>query len=134
MNHLYLDENIGTQSLIVGLTDAGYRVTDSRRDLGYNRTPDDLHLYTAAQRGEVLVTFDFDFVEIHGALLRWSRDHGITDIHAGILVLPQEDTTPLDRLRVIDAFFAAQLPIANTLYQYQPIGGWTRYRIVHTYP
>ncbi len=131
---LYLDENIGSQSLVGGLVGAGYAVTDSRRDLGYDRTPDDLHLYAAARRGEVLVTFDFDFIEIHGALLRWSQDHGIADIHAGILVLRQESTPSVDVVRLVDAFFAAQLPIVNTLYEYKSVGGWTRYRIAHTYP
>lgn len=133
MNRLYVDENVSGRIVVPGLLRAGYAVTFSRA-LGYASVPDDFHLYVAAQRGECLITHDRDFVEMHGALLRWSQDHGITDIHAGILVIPQENMPSEDIVRFIDAFFAAQLPIVNTLYEYNPVGGWTRYRIAHTYP
>lgn len=133
MTKLYVDENIGSRILLRGLQEAGYTAVYCR-DFGYDRPPDDFHYHAAAQRGEVLVTSDADFVEMHGALTRLANDNGVANVHAGILVLPQRHLSPFDYVRLIDAFLAAELPIVNELYNYQPVGGWTRYRIAHTYP
>lgn len=132
MSRLYLDENIGSRYVIDRLVDAGHSVTFCR-DLGYRNVPDDVHYFLAARRNEVLVTTDYDFVVIHGSLMRFARLHGIAALHAGMLVLPQQGLAPPDFVRFIDAFFAAQLPINDELYEYRSVGGWTRFRL-HTVP
>jgi len=133
MARLYLDENIGSRALLVELSIAHHAATFSR-DLGYSKAPDDFHLYMAALRGEVLVTHDSDFVSIHGALFRFSRDHHLPDIHAGILLFPQDNIRIFDIARFTDAFFAANLPISNLLYRYQEPGSWIRYQVRDHYP
>lgn len=133
MARLYLDENIGSRTLIAELANAHHTATYCR-DLGYAKVPDDFHLYTATLRGEVLVTHDADFISIHGALFRFARDHHLLDIHAGILVFPQDNIRISDIVRFTDAFFAANLPIVNLLYRYQEIGSWIRQEIRDLYP
>ena len=133
MARLYLDENIGSRTLIVELANAHHTATFCR-DLGYAKAPDDFHLYTATLRDEVLMTHDADFIGIHGALFRFARDHQISDIHAGILLFPHDNIRTSDVLRYTDAFFAAELPIANRLYVYQETGSWVRYLVRDRYP
>ena len=133
MVRLYLDENIGSRALIAELVNARHAVTFCR-DLGYAKAPDDFHLYTATLRGEVLVTHDSDFIGIHGALFRFAHDHQIANVHAGILLFPQDNVRISDVSRYTDAFFAAELPIANRLYIYQESGSWVRYQVRDNYP
>lgn len=133
MARLYLDENIGSRVLMIELANAHHAATFCR-DLGYTKAPDDFHLYTAALRSEVLVTHDADFIGIHGALFRFARDHQISDIHSGILLFPNDNIRIADVSRYTDAFFAAELPIANHLYVYQEIGSWVRYQVRDRYP
>src|SRR5947209_472823 len=123
MARLYLDENMGSRTLMRELTRAQHSVTYCR-DLGLAKVPDDYHLHAASRRGEVLVTHDSDFIGIHGALYRFATQHGLADIHAGILLVPQDDMALSDLIRYIDAFFAASLPIANRLYAYRDVGSW----------
>ncbi len=126
MARLYLDEDIGSRRLVQFLREAGHRVTYSR-DLGYRNLPDDFHLYAAWKRNEVLVSFDRDYLSLHGALSRFASDHAIVDFHAGILLVPQETLTDRDIARYVDAFFAAQLPIANRLYIFRHAGSWVEH-------
>jgi predicted nuclease of predicted toxin-antitoxin system len=133
MAHLYLDENIGSRTLMNELTRAGHLVTYCR-DLGYAKVPDDFHLHVAARRGEVLVTHDSDFVGIHGAFYRFAARHRLNGIHTGILLIPRDNVTIADLTRYIDAFFAASLPIADLLYVYREAGSWVRYVVRDDYP
>ncbi len=133
MARLYLDENIGSRVLMIELANAHHAATFCR-DLGYAKVPDDFHLYTAALRSEVVVTHDTNFIGIHGALFRFARDHQISDIHAGFLLFPHENLRIVDVSRYTDAFFAAELPIANRLYIYQEAGSWIRYQVRDRYP
>jgi predicted nuclease of predicted toxin-antitoxin system len=109
MAHLYLDENIGSRTLMDELVRAGHLVTYCR-DLGYSKVPDDFHLYVAARRGEVLVTHDSDFVGIHGALYRFAAQHGLSGIHTGILLIPRDNVTIADLTRYIDVFLRPRYP------------------------
>lgn len=132
MARLYLDENIGSRSLILAFVNAHHAITFCR-DLGYSKVPDDFHLHIAAQRAETLLTHDSDFIGVHGALYRFARNHSIVDIHAGILLFPQDDLPIPEKARYVDAFFAASLPITNLLYIYQQPGSWVRYEVRDTY-
>jgi len=133
MARLYLDENMGSRALIAERANAHHTATYCR-DLGYAKAPDDFHLYAATLRGEVLVTHDADFIGIHGALFRFARNHHLPDIHAGILVFPQDNIRISDIGRFTDAFFAAELPVSNLLYCYQEDGSWVRYEVRDHYP
>lgn len=126
MAQLYLDENIGSRLLVRLLAEAGHRVTYSR-DLGYRNVSDDFHLYAASRRGVVLVSFDRDYLGLHGALLRLANDHAIMGFHSGILLLPQENTSDHDIARYVDAFFAAALPIMDRLYIFRHVGSWVQH-------
>ncbi len=126
MARLYLDENIGSRLLIALLRQARHDVVYSRA-IGNRGVSDDYHLYAATMRDEVLISHDNDFLGIHGALYRMASDHGISVLHAGILIVPEEGLTEHDATRYIDAFFAAELPIANRLYEYREQGSWVQY-------
>jgi predicted nuclease of predicted toxin-antitoxin system len=126
MARLYLDEDIGSRLLVQLLGEAGHRVTYCR-DLGYRNVSDDFHLYAASQRGEVLISFDRDYLSLHGALLRLASDHAIVDFLSGVLLLPQENMSDHDIARYVDAFFAAELLIANCLYVFREAGSWVEH-------
>lgn len=126
MARIYLDEDIGSHALIDLLRQAHHAVTYSRA-IGNNDVSDDYHLYAATARDEVLVSYDSDYCVIHGALYRMASDHGIPIMHAGILLVPQRGLAIRDIARYLDAFFAAELPIANRLYEYREQGSWVQY-------
>ena len=126
MARIYLDEDIGSRQLIALLTNAGHSATYCR-SLGYITATDDFHLHVAMQRGEVMVSFDDDYRILHGILSRFAADHGIRDFHAGILLFKQGRQEVVDIARYVDAFFAAELPVANRLYEYREQGSWVQY-------
>lgn len=126
MARLYLDENIGS-GLLIDLLRRGRHDVVYSRAIGNRGVSDDYHLYAATIRDEVLISHDGDFFGIYGALYRIASDHSIAGMHAGILIVPQNRLTEYDIARYIDAFFAAELPIANRLYEYHEQGSWVQY-------
>jgi Domain of unknown function (DUF5615) len=126
---LYLDENI-PNATVGALQRLGHTAVHVR-SLGAapttgdrRRTPDWVHLATAAAAGRTVVTEDGDFVTLHRVWLHWTEVWGLgsTRRHAGILRVPN-GWTPAQTAQAIHDFFQRGLPITNRLYRWTP-GGW----------
>src|SRR5439155_6703597 len=92
MASLYLDHGVAI-AVTPPLLAAGHDVVIARRVVP-RTAGDDLHLLTATHLGRILVTYDADFILLHNAWRRWSRDWGISRLHTGILLTPQPPFAP----------------------------------------
>jgi hypothetical protein len=82
----YFDEQ-ASERLTEALVGHGLDATSANR-LGNKGLSDALHLLIAARAQRALVTYDTkDFTLLHEAWHAWSRAWGITDQHAGILLI-----------------------------------------------
>lgn len=80
-------------------------------------------MFFAHANNRILVAYDGHFYLVHRTLRRW----GVTDMHAGILIVP--DTLSIaEQAGVLDIFAASQLPAANELYYWDVDRSWIRYR------
>ena len=87
MASLYLDHGVAV-AVTPPLLAAGHDVLIARHVVP-RTAGDDLHLLTATHLGRILVAYDADFILLHDAWRRWSRDWGISRPYAGILLTPQ---------------------------------------------
>ncbi len=120
--HFLLDENL-SHTLVDRRIAAGHDADRIDR-LGMKGSPDEELLWFAKRRGWVFVSIDEDYLLLHRAFRRW----GITDIHAGILIVP-DLLPPPAQTRALDIFASEGLPIANRLYIWGTAQGgrWTLY-------
>jgi hypothetical protein len=93
-------------------------------DVGMSHATDEDHLLTAARNGWTLVTNDAeDFILLHDAWHRWSREWRVTPTHSGILIAMQ--TWKAERLAAeVEEFLGRGLPLENRLYQWKWTGSW----------
>ena len=120
--HFLLDENL-SHTLVGRLTAAGHGA-NSVDLLSMKGWPDEELLWFAKTRGWVFVSIDEDYLLVHRTLRRW----GITDIHAGILTLPDQMPPPTFA-RALDIFASEGLPITDRLYIWDTAQGgrWVQY-------
>ena len=87
------------------------------------------HLLHAAQHHRTVLTRDRDFLELHVALLDWAAAWGVSPApeHAGILVIPSTWTVPFAASQ-INTFLLGNSRTSNTLYEYDAVRGWVRFR------
>src|SRR4249919_1816265 len=96
------------------------------RDLRREHSSDDQQLFHAWQNQWILVTHNGrDFALAHGTLRRWAATWEITEMHAGILVIPH-GLSPREAATILDVFTSSALVIVNMLYVWQPVGEWVR--------
>ncbi|MCA1667103.1 MAG: DUF5615 family PIN-like protein, partial [Thermomicrobia bacterium] len=87
MATFYLDQNI-SQRIVPFLQEAGHQAITTR-SMHFERAGDDEQLFLAWRNGWIMVTHDGnDYLLLHSTLRRWASAWGVTDIHAGILILP----------------------------------------------
>jgi hypothetical protein len=123
----YLDHNVSGRIRDL-LHSSGYRVLTTR-EVRLERAPDGAQVLTAAQRGLALVTHDRDdFILLHDAWQRWAAAWGVTERHAGILVVAQDPVaTAWQIAEAVDAFAQSGTPVANELYLWSPANNWRRW-------
>jgi hypothetical protein len=127
----YLDHNVavGTGR---ALRNAGHGARWAA-EIGLARGRDQWQLLTAAQRGWILVTYDWkDFRLLHDAWREWPPAWGVAPApqHAGILVLPAPGAgrwTPDEAAVRLADFVAGAPPLDNTLHRWFPSPGWVRF-------
>ena len=119
---LYADQNF-TPAVVRLFQSAGYNI-DSAHRRGRRKAPVGEHLFTAAKNGWILLTQDKDFDALHHAWLYWTRQWGITDRHAGIILIPSGAAPQV--FATLDAFLKSQPVAANGLWTYEipPGSGW----------
>ncbi len=120
--HFLLDENL-SHTLVNWLVAVGHGA-DSVDLLDMKGSPDEELLWFAKTRGWVFVSVDRDYLLLHRAFRRW----GMTDVHAGILTLPDR-LSPSAFAQALDIFASEGLPIADRLYIWDTAHGgrWVRY-------
>lgn len=118
----YFDHNV-RRELVFHLRAVGHDVVTAH-DLGLERAWHDLHLWTAAQQGRILVTNNRDdFLLLHSAWQRWSSGWQVAAVHSGILILPQTWTT--ERMaQAVEQLLAPGQLLPNELYAWSPSRGW----------
>jgi len=103
----------------------GYQAI-TMRSMHFDRAGDDEQLFLAWQNGWIMVTHDGDdYLLLHTTLRRWASAWSMTDIHAGILILPY-GLGEREQAWRLDIFAASSFVITNELDDWQEIGGWIR--------
>jgi Domain of unknown function (DUF5615) len=126
MADCYLDHDIAVE--VAGLLRMSSHTVATSRDVRLGRATDDEQLLFAAQRRSILVSHNReDFVLLHDAWRRWTSAWGVTQTHAGILIVPQPPTvTNAQIAQALDAFLAGGPSLTNELYRWRPASGWQR--------
>ena len=123
MTALYFDHNV--KGKVARILASQGQTACTARDVGMWRATDEEHLLFAATQGWLLVTNDRDFILLHDAWHRWSREWNVHPVHAGILLTVQSWSTQV-LVTNVASFLAAGPPTDNLLYTWEP-QGWTRY-------
>ncbi len=89
-----------------------------------DRAGDDEQLFlcgeTAGSWSRTMATITF---LLHSALRRWASAWGVTDIYAGILILPY-GLGEWEQARTLDIFVASAVPITNAYFEWRAAGSW----------
>ncbi|MDQ3703174.1 MAG: DUF5615 family PIN-like protein [Chloroflexota bacterium] len=130
MAEFYLDHNVVAEAA-VRLRALGHGARTAA-DIGLERARDHGHFLEAAQRGWILVTYNWkDFRLLHDAWREWPPAWGIDPApqHAGILVIPAPDRPrgrwlAAEAAERLAAFVAEASPLTNTLHRWFSGAGW----------
>ena len=120
----YLDANLSA-ALAWELRRWGYAAMTAAA-LGYRHAKDYEHMVFAAQRGEVLVTHDRDFILLHKAWRHWTSVWQVQEHHAGVLIIPDTWLAPKASLE-IHAFIQTGQPLVNQAYEWKQQRGWIQH-------
>jgi hypothetical protein len=123
-----LDEDVAMDVALL-LTQAGHDALSSVSSLDLRHIGDYDVLRIIARDRRILVTHNAeDFVLLHHAWRRWSRDWGIDPTHAGILVpLQRLGLRPNEIVFRLDELLATGWALTNELYLFTGLaGGWVR--------
>jgi hypothetical protein len=121
---LYFDNDVSVH-LAALLRDAGHTVTLTR-DLRRTRAFDEQQLITALELDANLVTHNYrDFLLLHRAWELWRSRWHVTELHPGILVLPQG--APQLLANHLAVLLESGLPARSSLYRYRGSTGWVRH-------
>ena len=123
----YLDHNVSGR-IRDSLRAFGHLVVTTR-EVRLERAADGAQLLTAAQRGLTFVTHDRDdFILLHDAWRRWAHAWGVTERHAGILIMAQDPVVTVRQIAdAIDEFMRSGTTVANEHYLWTPAGNWWRW-------
>jgi hypothetical protein len=131
MASVYIDNDVAAEVAAL-LRGAGHQAVTTG-EVGLARAMDTAQLLTAAQRGRSFVTHNAkDFVLLHDGWRRWSEAWGVSEQHAGILILPQATAAeralgrmnPIELAQFLIDLFATGAPRANELWQWRRGRGW----------
>jgi hypothetical protein len=123
--HLFLDNDFPLDAG-GGLRLLGHDVETARSTQREDQT-DDAQLLYAANSGRILVTHNWkDYLLLHDAWHRWSRNWGIQGLHAGILVLRQRRKYQ-GYSDDIHTLLGERGSIVNQLHRCDTRGHWSRY-------
>lgn len=119
---LYFDHNVPYDAAVY-LRDAGYSVRTAS-NIGKATASDDEHVLIAAlNRWFTVTTNGRDFILLHDAWHRWSRQWRVSPAHAGILII-RADWVANRIAGEIHAFLQQEVPIENRLYTWDVALGW----------
>ena len=89
MARFYLDADVRVEIARI-LRERGHNA-DASKELGFEFSHDEEQLLIATRRGSILVTHNRDdFRMLHRAWHLWSEAWGVTQSHAGIVIVPQQ--------------------------------------------
>jgi hypothetical protein len=127
MADVYLDEDV-SEFVAPPLHLRGHDVLTTT-EAGTKGYKDPRQLAYAARAGRVLISANRgDFVMLHEAWLRWSRDWAVEAqaVHAGILVVQSGSGRLAELLATaIDQFLASGIDPRNRLFKLNADTGWT---------
>jgi hypothetical protein len=122
----YVDEDV-TEYLAPLLRPRGHDVLTTA-EAGAKGFKDPRQLAFAARADRVLITANrADFVMLHEAWLRWSRDWEAENraVHAGILIVPSGSGKLADRLaNELDRILVSDIDLRNRLFRWMAGAGW----------
>lgn len=120
----YSDEHM-SQRVALRVRSFGHTVVTTD-EMGKKSAGDEEQLFLARRHRRVLVTHNGNnFLLLHRALHLWASVTGLTDVHAGVLIL-NDRLTNGEKARLLDLFAAEGLPTDNRCYEWRDPGGWTR--------
>ncbi len=121
MADFYIDHDVSADVSDL-LQHLGHNAPNAR-DLQLADAHDGLHLLNATRRQAILVSHNGkDFRLLHRAWECWTQAWGITEPHAGVLILPHGAYQ--DSVARLLEFLQAGHPLPNMVYRYQPWRGW----------
>jgi hypothetical protein len=135
MASLCLDNDVAVR--VAGLLQTAGHQAVTTRAIGLARASDAELLLVAAQRRWTLITHNADdFTLLDDGWRRWSAAWGVTESHAGILLLPQATLAERSQGRLGPVELAQHLidllnvgsPAPNELWQWKRVDGWVRLR------
>ena len=122
----YVDEDV-TEDISPLLRTRGHDslTTTEAGNKGYK---DPRQLAFASREGRVLIAANrFDFIMLHEAWLRWSRDWEAESlaVHAGILIVPSGSGKLAERLAdEVDRLLSSGIDVRNRLFRWRADAGW----------
>ena len=95
------------------------------REVRLERAPDGAQVLTAAQRNLILVTHDRDdFTLLHDAWYRWAAAWGVSEHHAGILVVSQDPVASVEQIATaVHEIVGSGISLAGELLLWNPASG-----------
>jgi hypothetical protein len=124
MAAVYADNNVSLNTMR-RLARRGH-VVATAKELGLDRARDHEHLLLAAKRHWVFATHDHHFEDLHRAWLLWSTAWGVTPVHAGIVIHPDEGVwLPQQAARELHKLLSAGMDLNNQCLTCRRDGNWT---------
>jgi hypothetical protein len=127
----YVDEDV-TEYIAPPLRTRGHD-TRTTTEAGNKGFKDPRQLAFAAREGRVLITANrFDFILLHEAWLRWSRDWEAEAraVHAGILIVPSGSGKLAERLaHEVDRLLSSGIDLRNRLFRWHSDAGWQEVQV-----
>lgn len=107
------------------MLESGYDITSAREQM-LEQARDPIQFLHAATHNRVLLTHnESDFVLLHEAWVLWSHTWKIAPLHAGVIVLPQQEQwLPNRTVQEIESITSMTLPLENELWLWKPSMGW----------